>query len=317
MHTHISKKRWVKLENTFYRGIFIDYCKSNEQFWVWNPSIEKIEIQTHLVFIEHEKGSYLLINSEQYNKNWETSVNLNTVDNDYSSVLTSQKLVWRCTESERVLFRDFKVIRSVRDISELSVRIQRLGLNTENQNKNSHTSSENSENDSEAQSSDSETFRTIYIDTKSVRETLKSVKETSTEKMSCYRQILRLNSWYVNMTIQKQIHEPFTYKEAMRSLTYHCQWAQVIEEELRSLTLNETWELMKLLKECLLITFKWVFKMKYTFSSLIEWFKTCLMIRDFSQQYEIDYKEIFALTLHFDSLCMLLTIAAHKDLHIH
>ena len=41
------------------------------------------------------------------------------------------------------------------------------------------------------------------------------------------------------------------------------------------------------------------------------------MIRDFSQQYKIDYEEIFAFTLHFDSLCMLLTIAAHKDLHIH
>ena len=41
------------------------------------------------------------------------------------------------------------------------------------------------------------------------------------------------------------------------------------------------------------------------------------MIRDFSQQYEIDYEEIFASTLYFDSLHMLLTIAAHKDLHIH
>ena len=240
MHTHISKKRQAKLKNTFYREIFIDYCKSNEQFQVWNSSIEKVEIQTHLVFIEHEKGSHLLTNSEQYNENWETSVNLNTVDNNYSSVLAPQKLAWRCTESERVLFRDSEVIESVRDISELSVRIQRLGLNTENQNKNSHTSSENSENDSEAQSSDSETFRTIHVDTRSVRETLKSVEKTSTEKTSCYEQILRLNSQYVNMTIQKQIHKLFTYEEAMKSLTYHCQWAQVIEKELRSLTLNET-----------------------------------------------------------------------------
>ena len=216
-----------------------------------------------------------------------------------------------------MLFRGSEVIESVRDISELSVRIQRLGLNTENQNKNSHTSSENSENNSEAQSSDSETFRTIHIDTKSVRETLKSVKETSTEKTSHYEWILRLNSQYANIAIQKQIHKPFMYEEAMESLTYHCQWAQVIEKELRSLTSNETWELMKLFKERLLITFKWVFKMKYTFSDLIKWFKTCLMIRDFSQQYKIDYKEIFALILHFDSLCMLLTIAAHEDLHIH
>ena len=41
------------------------------------------------------------------------------------------------------------------------------------------------------------------------------------------------------------------------------------------------------------------------------------MVRGFSQQYEIDYKEIFASTLCFNSLHMLLTIAAHKDLHIH
>ena len=41
------------------------------------------------------------------------------------------------------------------------------------------------------------------------------------------------------------------------------------------------------------------------------------MIRGFSQHHEIDYKETFALTLHFNSLCMLLIIAAHKDLQIH
>ena len=41
------------------------------------------------------------------------------------------------------------------------------------------------------------------------------------------------------------------------------------------------------------------------------------MIRGFSQCYEIDYEETFASTLHFDSLHMLLAIAAHKDLHIH
>ena len=123
MQTHISKESWVKLENTFYKGIFIDYCKSNEQFQVWNPSIEKVKVQTHLIFVEYEKGDHLLINSEWYNENWETSVNLNTVNNNYSSVLAPQKLVWRCTESERVLFRDSEVIKSVRDISEPSVRI--------------------------------------------------------------------------------------------------------------------------------------------------------------------------------------------------
>ena len=41
------------------------------------------------------------------------------------------------------------------------------------------------------------------------------------------------------------------------------------------------------------------------------------MIREFSQHHKIDYKETFASTLCFDLLCMLLIIAAHKDLQIH
>ena len=41
------------------------------------------------------------------------------------------------------------------------------------------------------------------------------------------------------------------------------------------------------------------------------------MVREFSQHYKIDYEETFTSTLCFDSLCMLLTIAAHEELHIH
>ena len=324
VYTHISKERQVKLKNTAYREIFVDYCKSNEQFQVWNLSMKRVETWTHLVFIEHEKDSQLLTNSEQYIKNWEVSIDSDIVNDDYSPILTPQKLAQRCTESERALTSDSEVIESVRDFLNLSMRIQKLDFSAENQDKNSQTDSENSEDNREAQNSSSEASETIYVHLRSVRENSESVEQnselteqTSTEKMSWYEQILKLNSHYVNMTIQKHIHEPFSYEEAMRSPTHQRQWAQVIEEELISLTLNGTWEVVELPKECLSITSKWVFKVKYTFSDLIEWFKACLVIRGFSQHYEIDYKETFASTLHFDSLCMLLAIAAHEDLHIH
>ena len=65
------------------------------------------------------------------------------------------------------------------------------------------------------------------------------------------------------------------------------------------------------------ITSKWVFKVKYTPSGLLERYKARLVARGFSQQYGIDYEETFAPTLHFNSLCMLLAIAAYKDWHIH
>ena len=208
----------------FYREIFIGYCKSNEQFQVWNPSIKKVKICTHLVFVEHKKGDQLLINSDWYDDNWEASIDSDIVDNDYSPLSTPQKLAQRHTESEKSLPSDSEIIESVRDLSEFFTKVQRLGLNTENQDKNSHMRSENSENDREAQNSDSEASETIHIDIRSVREKSESVKHASTEKMSWYEQILRLNSQYINVVIQKHIHKSASYKEVMRSLTYRCQW---------------------------------------------------------------------------------------------
>ena len=40
------------------------------------------------------------------------------------------------------------------------------------------------------------------------------------------------------------------------------------------------------------------------------------MIREFSQKYDIDYEKIFALTLRFESLRMLLAMTAKHDLEI-
>ena len=65
------------------------------------------------------------------------------------------------------------------------------------------------------------------------------------------------------------------------------------------------------------VTSKWVFKIKYTSNDLIDRFKACLVTREFSQQYEIDYEETFTSTLHFKSLRLLFSIAAIDDLHIH
>ena len=65
------------------------------------------------------------------------------------------------------------------------------------------------------------------------------------------------------------------------------------------------------------ITSKWVFKVKYTPSGLLERYKARLVARGFSQQYRIDYEETFTPTLRFNSLRMLLAITAYEDWHKH
>ena len=119
------------------------------------------------------------------------SIDPDIVNDNYSLILTPQKLAQRCTESERALTPDSEVIESVRDFSDPSMRIQRLGLSAENQDKNSQTDSENSEDNREAQNSSSEASETIYVHLRSVRENSESVEQnselteqTSTEKMS-------------------------------------------------------------------------------------------------------------------------------------
>ena len=57
--------------------------------------------------------------------------------------------------------------------------------------------------------------------------------------------------------------------------------------------------------------------MKYTPSGLIDRYKARLVARGFTQQHGIDYDETFAPTLRFDSLRMLLAMAACDDWHIH
>ena len=54
------------------------------------------------------------------------------------------------------------------------------------------------------------------------------------------------NQKYATMAIQEKVHKPSTYKEAVKSPTHRCQWSQAIDEELKSLAANRTWELVEL-----------------------------------------------------------------------
>ena len=65
-----------------------------------------------------------------------------------------------------------------------------------------------------------------------------------------------------------------------------------------------------------LITLKWVFKVKYTLSELVNWFKTYLIAHRFTQIEGVNYEEMFTLILHFESLRLLLFLTVELNFHI-
>ena len=110
--------------------------------------------------------------------------------------------------------------------------------------------------------------------------------------------------------------EPTNYNEAIACKDKRL-WQIAIETQLNALIANGTWELVKKPKKGTnIITSKWVFKIKYTSSGLIDRYKARLVARGFTQVHGIDFEETFAPTLRLESLRMLLAFAAYFGFEI-
>ena len=55
---------------------------------------------------------------------------------------------------------------------------------------------------------------------------------------------------------------------------------------------------------------KWIYKIKTCSDGSIECYKTRLVAKSFTQEYEIDYEETFAPVARISSVCALLAVAA-------
>jgi hypothetical protein len=84
-------------------------------------------------------------------------------------------------------------------------------------------------------------------------------------------------------------------------------------EEMKAIEENETWQLINPPPGCHPISLKWVYKVKRDEHGAIVKNKARLMARGFVQRERIDFKEVFALVAHMESVCLLLALAAAKD----
>ncbi|GKB14232.1 retrovirus-related pol polyprotein from transposon TNT 1-94 [Tanacetum coccineum] len=107
--------------------------------------------------------------------------------------------------------------------------------------------------------------------------------------------------------------EPKNYKDA---LTQAC-WIEVMQEELNEFERLEVWELIPHLDKVMVITLKWIYKVKLDELGGILKKKAHLVARGYRQEEGIDFEESFALVARLDAIQIFLAYAAHMNIIVY
>ncbi|GKB81432.1 retrovirus-related pol polyprotein from transposon TNT 1-94 [Tanacetum coccineum] len=107
--------------------------------------------------------------------------------------------------------------------------------------------------------------------------------------------------------------EPKSYKEA---LTHSC-WIEAMQEELNEFERLSVWELVPRPNKVMVITFKWIYKVKLDKLGGILKNKDRLVARDYRQEEGIDFEESFALVAILEAIRIFLAFAAHMNIVVY
>ncbi|RVW76569.1 Retrovirus-related Pol polyprotein from transposon TNT 1-94 [Vitis vinifera] len=90
-------------------------------------------------------------------------------------------------------------------------------------------------------------------------------------------------------------------------------WKAAMNEEMKSLQKNETWELVECPPGNKPVGCRWIYTVKYKADGSIERFKARLVAKGYTQTYGIDYTETFAPVTKINTVRVLLSLAANLD----
>ncbi|RVW46329.1 Retrovirus-related Pol polyprotein from transposon RE1 [Vitis vinifera] len=90
-------------------------------------------------------------------------------------------------------------------------------------------------------------------------------------------------------------------------------WKAAMNEEMKSLQKNETWELVECPPGKKPVGSRWIYTVKYKVDGSIERFKVRLVAKGYTQIYGINYTETFAPVTKINTVRVLLSLAANLD----
>jgi len=161
--------------------------------------------------------------------------------------------------------------------------------------------------------------RTLVVEINTPKgKVVKEVLENTRTKLSFPRLWDRLNlkapERYSSYS-SKEICDPWTYEEAISSPNVE-DWKSAMEEEMKSLNEQNTWDLVEKPSQGKVLGNKWVFKTKLNSDGTVARPKARLVIKGYLQRYGVDFTETFSSVCRYETLRAILAIAAERKLQM-
>ncbi|KAJ4817458.1 polyprotein [Rhynchospora pubera] len=109
------------------------------------------------------------------------------------------------------------------------------------------------------------------------------------------------------------VADPTTFEEAADKK----EWQQAMKNELVAVEQNKTWQLVEPPADRNIIGVKWVYKTKIGADGSIQKHKARLVAKGYAQKFGIDYEETFSPVARFETIRLLLALAAQLKQHVY
>lgn len=118
---------------------------------------------------------------------------------------------------------------------------------------------------------------------------------------------------FQNFVLFTSPSDPATFEEAIHS----DKWRTAMDNEIEAIKKNNIWELTDLPAGARTIGVKWIFKTNLNENGEVEKYKARLVAKGYSQKKGVDYTEVFAPVARWDTIRMVIALAAQKGWNIY